>query len=335
MANDGILLESGTDEVEILEFVLGGQGFGVNVMKIQAIEQYDPKRVTRLPVQNGAIAGMFLFRNHTIPLIDLSAELGIQTGVSSGDHEQDVLENGQDGRVVLVTQFNSLTNAFLVDGVRRIHRVMWEKVSPLSSMLAGYAKEFTGSVWIEDREVLIVDMEKISGDYFPADEMLDLGGPEGEHLKHPRQDDRPNVRILLAEDSSTVRQMILGVLEKGGYTNVTVFENGKEAYDALEKIKTDAQQGGPSVTDAVNLVITDIEMPKMDGLTLCHHIKHRLAMNDVRVVMYSSLMKEQMASKCNDVKADAYITKPQCVRLVQMLDALCIEGRDVGSIDEL
>jgi two-component system chemotaxis response regulator CheV len=315
---EGILLESGTDEVEILEFTLQGQGFGVNVMKIQAIEQYDPKRVTTLPTQNPAVAGMFMFRDHTIPMIDLGEELQVDT-LSSGEPQA---QGEEQKRIVLVTQFNRMTNAFLVDGVRRIHRVNWSDINPLSPMLVEHSSEFTGSVDIDGREILIVDMEKISGDYFSTEELLDL---REEHFEHPKQDKRPQTKIFLVEDSQTTRSLITGVLERGEYTDVEIFENGKDAHDEITRLKARAADEGKSITDYVNLVITDIEMPQMDGLTLCHHIKFALGLEELPVILYSSLMKEQMTSKCEDCKADAYITKPQCGKLVHMVDRICLD----------
>ncbi len=317
---EGILLESGTDEVEILEFVIQGQGFGVNVMKIQAIEQYDARRVTKLPTQNAAVAGMFMFRDHTIPMIDLGQEL--QVDALGGSDEEVDPESNEQKRIVLVTQFNRMTNAFLVDGVRRIHRVNWSDINPLSPMIAEHSSEFTGSVDIDGREILIVDMEKISGDYFPTEDLLDL---REEHFEHPQQDKRPETKIFLVEDSTTTRNLITGVLQRGEYTNVEIFENGKDAHDEITRLKKQADEKGRPITDYVNLVITDIEMPQMDGLTLCHHIKFALGLEDLPVIMYSSLMKEQMTSKCEDCKADAYITKPQCGKLVHMVDRICLD----------
>lgn len=321
-AKDGILLESGTDEVEILEFVLGNQGFGVNVLKIQAIEQYDPERVTELPLGNPSIAGMFLFRNRTIPLIDLGVELGMRSPWAM-EEPQEGADVEPEKRIVLITQFNRMTNAFLVDGVRRIHRVMWEDICPLSPVLTEHSSEFTGSLSIEDHEVLIVDMEKISGDFFESKDLLDLG--DGEVLHHPREQERPSIKIMMVEDSSTTRAFISGVLEKGNYTNLLVFDNGREAHKAIEKMKADADEQGKDITEFVNLVITDIEMPQMDGLTLCHHIKFALGLEDLPVILYSSLLKDRMTQRAKDVKATAYITKPQCVKLVEMVDCLCID----------
>ncbi len=322
----GILLESGTDELEVLEFILRGNVFGVNVLKIQSIEQFDESKLTKLPSGTPANPGVFFFRNNTIPLIDLSEELGLQAGpVKKTDSD-----SAQEKRnaVVLVTQFNSMMIAFLVDSASRIHRVRWGEISPMADIFdQGGGCAFTGSVNIEDHETLIVDMESISEKYFPAQGLLDL---VHEEFVHSSQHERPDIKIMLVEDSKIVRRVICDVLAKGNYTNVKTFDNGKLAYDALVEIIETATASGDPISKFVDIVITDIEMPQMDGLTLCHHIKFRHKLTDLPVVLYSSLRRDQMLNKCKDVKADAYIPKPDCVRLVKMVDSICLDKKLTG-----
>ena len=194
-------------------------------------------------------------------------------------------------------------------------------------MIKGGACAFTGSVNIEDHETLIVDMESISEKYFPAQGLLDL---KHEKFSHSLQHERPNIKIMLVEDSKTVRRVICNVLARGDYTNIMTFDNGKLAYDALQEFIETARAAGESITKFVDIVITDIEMPQMDGLTLCHHIKFRHNQADLPVVLYSSLRRDQMLNKCKDVKADAYIPKPDCVRLVKMVDSICLDKKITG-----
>lgn len=326
MTTDAILLESGTDELEVLEFMLSGNIFGVNVLKIQSIEQYDQSKLTTIPASTPAYPGVFLFRDKTIPLIDLNEELNLRPVPADGAGGE--LGRTQKKSVVLVTQFNSIMIAFLVDTASRIHRILWRDIKPMSEIFdQGGPCAFTGSVNIEDHETLIIDMESICEKYFPAQGLLDLSSEE---FSHAKQDERPNVKIMLVEDSKTVRQVIVGVLAKGNYTSVTTFDNGKIAYDALCGIMKAADAAGERISKYVDLVITDIEMPQMDGLTLCHHIKFRHNHSDLPVVLYSSLRRDQMLNKCKDVKADAYIPKPDCVRLVKMVDSICLDKQLTG-----
>ena len=324
MANEGILLESGTDEVEILEFILNGQLFGVNVLKIQSIEEYDEAKVTELPETPPAFSGTFLFRDHTIPLIDLNVELGLDRE-AVGDAS---LSGHQNKRVVLVTQYNSMMAAFLVDGVQNIKRVFWKDIKPMNSIfITGERSAFTGTVHIDSHETLIIDMENISDKYFPAQALLDVST---EIFSHPLQDQRPHIKIIFVEDSVTVQKIICDVLNRGGYTDVTTFNNGQLAYTEICKIMETADAEDEDITQYINLIITDIEMPQMDGLTLCHHIKHRHGKLNLPIILYSSLRRDQMLNKCKDVKADAYIPKPDCVRLVAMVDSICLDKKITG-----
>ncbi len=355
MAKEGILLESGTNEVEILEFVLGGQSFGVNVLKIQAIEQFDPARVTQIQLAHPAVAGTLLFRENCITLVDLgtvmSQEEDLPPAPTGGiDHAvqsvtTDELLQGTpdpvnredvgfglaaDGKekaqadLVLVMEFNDLKTAFLVDGVNRIHRVSWESISPLSAFLSSEDSKFTGSLQIEGREVLLVDMEKVVTEILP-------GGMDAHRVPeahgHPLAEARSRVPIFLAEDSSVIAAKVKAELTRGNYGDVRSFPNGKACFDEIVRLTNKAEAEGRPVSDFLGALISDIEMPMMDGLALCRNIKENLGLKDLPVIMFSSLINEQIARKCVDVGADDYISKPQFIRLVELLDTHCLGAR--------
>lgn len=334
MANEGILLESGTNEVEILEFSLNGQNFGVNVLKIQAIEQHDPERVTHIQLSHPSIVGTLLFRETCITLVDLCLEMendppatdpvdeAIDAVIESQPEESAGTVDDDVKNLVLVMEFNDMKTAFLVDGVNRIHRVSWESINPLSAFLNTSDSKFTGSLKIEDREILIVDMEKIVTEILPSKgQEFAVSADES----HPNFAARPTKKIFLAEDSALIREKVTKELANGNYTNVKTFANGKECYDEMAKIVAQASAEGVPVTDYVDTLISDIEMPAMDGLALCKSIKDNPATRDVPVIMFSSLINEQIARKCEDVKANSYITKPQFAELVVLLDKYTME----------
>jgi two-component system chemotaxis response regulator CheV len=272
------------------------------------------------------VAGTLLFRNRSIPLLDLSAVLGVESAWSTLGECPDI-EVSRSGsstgqkRVVLVTEFNGLTSAMLVDGVDRIHRVSWDAIKPLSSAIADCATEFTGSVDIDGHEVLVLDMEKIIADVLPGARIADLSAARSQSVRHA---DRAQVGIVLAEDSKMIRERIAKVLTAGGYTNLKSFENGRQAFDAIKELKTRAEQEGADVSRYISLVITDIEMPQINGLTLCRSLKQGLGMEHVPVLMFSSLTSETMKDECRAVGADGCITKPDIDRLVERIDALCL-----------
>ncbi len=339
MANDGILLESGTNEVEILEFELNGQTFGVNVLKIQAIEQYDPERVTHIQLSHPSIVGTLLFRETCITLVDLGLEMdpveqdtvdaeAVEEAVDAVVEPIAESEQSDAPRLVLVMEFNNLKTAFLVHGVNRIHRVSWESISPLSAFLSKADSKFTGSMKIADREILIVDMEMIVTEILPR--------AQHEHAvvvdeTAPHFAARAGKTIFLAEDSAVIRQKVTQELARANYTDVQTFANGKECHDELARLDQQATTEGRTITDFVDVLISDIEMPAMDGLALCKSIKTNQNLKILPVIMFSSLINEQIAHKCDDVEADAYISKPQFTELVQLLDQHSVAQETVGT----
>ncbi len=342
MANNGILLESGTNEVEILEFVLNGQPFGVNVLKIQAIEQYDPTRVTQIQLSHPSVVGTLLFRESCITLVDLSAEMeddipagetdindAIDTVVSpelmaSATTDDNVTHGQSDptgNKLTLVMEFNNMKTAFLVDGVNRIHRLSWESIKPLSPFLSSTDSKFTGSMQIEEREILIVDMEKVVTEILPkGHDAFSVTAGSG-----PVYEERANAIIFLAEDSAIIRDKVREELARANYTNLRTFPNGVECYKAMQGIKEKSQVEGKPISEFVGGLISDIEMPQMDGLALCKNIKENLNIKEIPVIMFSSLINEQIARKCEDVGSDAYITKPQFRELVDLLDQMVLK----------
>lgn len=303
-----ILLESGTNEVEILEFFIGGQSYGINVSKILQIVTYDEEHFTETPESPESMPGVLLWRGETIPFIDLYKALSIS-------RRQEV-----ERPIVLVTEFNNLTCCFLIDGVNRIHRISWDKIDSMDPFLDQFSARVTGSVHVDDKDVLLVDFEYLVAELFPSTK---LG--YGDAIEMP-SDVAPDMRagkpILLAEDSPFIRHSILDLLKQAGYTDVQEFENGQLALEQLEKLRARSLDEGRDIAELVSLVISDIEMPRLDGLTLCKRLKDDSVYSNTPVIIFSSLINEQMAVKCQEVGADAHITKPQMGKLVQTLDLL-------------
>lgn len=307
MATD-ILLESGTNEVEILEFYLGEDSYGINVAKVMQILPYDPSLVTEIPDTVSCMLGMFLWRGTTIPFFDLGRALHWK-----GKYRD-------DRPIVLVTEFNGITNAFLTDGINRIHRISWEQIQPVNEFLGRYSARITGSVNIQGREILIVDFEHIIAEMFPKTK---VGYHDEKLLSAPPLPTRGEVKIILAEDSHLIRDTIQNILTKVGYTHLVTYENGEDAYREILRRKARVDAGEGRIEDFLNLVITDIEMPKLDGLTLCKRIKKEMGL-PIPVFIFSSLINEQMKYKCEDVGADATITKPEIGNLVGLVDRHCL-----------
>ena len=311
-----ILLETGTNEMEIIEFYLGTQSFGINVHKLKEIITFDQDALTVIPGSGDGMLGTLLLRGNTIPLIDLKSHIS---------QKEDDLE-GDVRRVVLVCEFNDRVNGFKIDGVNQIHRVSWEDVQPMASFIDQYRPRFTGSVNIDGREILIVDLEHIVAE-FDSEASLDYeAGLHAAEMQEKMPHTRERMKLMLAEDSALIRNGIEKVLRGSNYSDLQLFVDGQQCYNQILEIRQKVVDGEP-LSGMLNLLISDIEMPQMDGLTLCKKIKDDPLLCDVKVVMFSSLINEQMAAKCDQVGADGYATKPQIPYLVEMMDKfLGIDG---------
>ena len=291
-----ILLENGTNELEVLEFELDGNAYGINVAKIKEIIPY--QKVTPVPNSHPSIEGIFMPRDTMITAIDLKNCL--QRGVS------------EEGGLFIITNFNMLDIAFHVDAVKGIHRISWEQIiKPGATVSTSEDSISTGIVKLDNRLVIILDFEKIVSDINPEtglkiSEIDDMG---------VRQ--RSNVPILIAEDSVLLNKLIVDSLKKAGYDNLIHTQNGQEAYDVIQACNADG-----TLKDHVQCVITDIEMPLMDGHRLTKLIKSDDETKDIPVVIFSSLVNDEMKRKGEALGADAQLSKPEIANLVRIIDDL-------------
>ena len=291
-----ILLENGTNELEVLEFELDGNAYGINVAKIKEIIPY--QKVTPVPNSHPSIEGIFMPRDTMITAIDLKNCL--QRGVS------------EEGGLFIITNFNMLDIAFHVDAVKGIHRISWEQIiKPGATVSTSEDSISTGIVKLDNRLVIILDFEKIVSDINP-ETGLKVSEIEGLGVRQ-----RSNVPILIAEDSVLLNKLIVDSLKKAGYDNLIHTQNGQEAYDVIQTCKADG-----TLKDHVQCVITDIEMPLMDGHRLTKLIKSDDATKDIPVVIFSSLVNEEMKKKGEALGADAQLSKPEIANLVRIIDDL-------------
>ena len=299
-----ILLESGTNELEILEFKVGDNHYGINVAKIREILLYQP--VTPLPNTHPCIEGIFMPRDTMISVIKLRKCLNIK-------------EQPENDGLFIITNFNKLNTAFHVDEVLGIHRVSWEDIiKPDATINADDTAVSTGVIKLDDKLVVILDFEKIVSDINPET------GLKVSDLENISERDRSNSPILIAEDSALLSKLICECLRKAGYTNLNVNMNGQEAWDTLCKMK---EQG--TVLDDVHCIITDIEMPLMDGHRLTKLVKEDETMKKIPLIIFSSLINEEIRIKGETLGADAQLTKPEIGKLVAAIDEL-IEKYEAG-----
>lgn len=296
-----ILLENGTNELEVLEFKLDGNAYGINVAKIKEIINY--MEVTPVPNAHPSIEGIFMPRDTMITAIDLKNCL--QRGVS------------EPGGLFIVTNFNKLDIAFHVDSVVGIHRVSWrEIIKPGSTVSTSEDGVSTGIIKFEDRLIIILDFEKIVTDINP-ETGLKLADIEELGERH-----RIDVPILIAEDSPLLNKLIVDSLHKAGYVNLIHTENGQQAYDVIQECRKEG-----TLKEHVQCIITDIEMPIMDGHRLTKLVKSNDETKDIPIVIFSSLVNEDMKRKGEALGANAQLSKPEIGNLVRVVDELVLNNK--------
>lgn len=292
-----ILLESGTNELEVLEFTLGKNHYGINVAKIREILTYQP--ITPVPNAHPCVEGIFMPRDTMITVVNLKKCLGMP-------------ETGDNEGLFIITNFNKLNIAFHVDTVVGINRVSWESIiKPDSTINTEENSASTGVIKMEDKLIIILDFEKIVTDISPE---TGLKISDVEAMTERVRCESP---ILIVEDSPLLSRLITDCLKKAGYTNLIITMNGQEAWDKLREYRT-----AGNVRENVHCIITDIEMPLMDGHRLTKLVKTDDIMKKIPLIIFSSLVNEEMRRKGEQLGADAQLTKPEIGHLVEAIDRL-------------
>lgn len=301
-----ILLDAGTNELEVLVFRLGDRGFGVNVAKVREVIQ--PPEIIEVPNRHPSVMGLITLRDSTLTLIDLRSHLVIS--------EANDLD--EKSRTVIVTDFNGIRIAFLVDKVERIHRINWNDVLPIPDMSFGAQQEIstmgctTGSIDLDSRLVLMLDFESISDSILSQDKL------HVESVENTDGVDRASKRVIFVEDSPFMRNQIQKILKNSGYEKLEVYTDGLAAWEAIER-------EGKAPIDAI---VSDIEMPRMDGLHLTKLIKESPRHKHIPVVLFSSLISEDNANKGVQVGANVQIPKPELPEMVRLVDRI-VSGQSV------
>lgn len=304
------------NELEIIEFIIdekmpdGGTYSGryaINVAKVLEIIRMPP--VTAMPgTQDPSLLGTFNLRGKVLPILNLAAWLGKEMSITPTDK-------------VLVTEFSGVKSAFLVSSVVSIHRLAWDRIEPPNKYVQAFSRDsITGILRIDEKVLFILDMEKILAS---LDSSLDMSHmqPDGK-VQMPEQ-----VRLLLADDSSSLRKIVKTYLEKSGY-QVTTASNGREAWEYLSKLAQDQSNqgvGGKELSEIVDLVISDIEMPEMDGHALTSKIRENPALHGLPVVLFSSLITDALRAKGIKVGADRQISKPDLAGLDKIVKEIMDE----------
>ena len=305
MGKDGILLETGTNEIEIMEFTIDDNLFGINVAKVREIMM--SAEVKPMPHVHPAVEGIFKPRDIVITVVDLPKYL----------NNRECEKKPSD--LFIVTNFNQMFVAFRVQKVVGISRISWQDIQKPDNTISGGADGVTtGIAQCGEDLVSILDFERIVAEIAPET------GIQMSEVEALGKRDRNENPIWVAEDSILLTQMIRNSLVRAGYENVSMFSNGAELWDALEQL-----EGEPNLEDHVALIITDLEMPQMDGHRLTKLIKSSENFRHIPVVIFSSLITEEMRRKGKEVGADEQLSKPEIVHLIGILDTL-LEKRGIA-----
>ena len=294
----GILLESGTNEMEIMEFTIEGNLYGINVAKVREIMMSAP--VHAMPHSHPAVEGIFKPRDLVITVVDLPTYLA----------RHDVPKGEKD--LFIVTNFNKMYIAFRVHTVVGISRISWKDIQkPDNTVSGGPDGVATGIAQCGDDLVTILDFERIVAEIAPE---TTIQMSEVDALGKRSRSIQP---IWVAEDSILLSRMIQEALSKAGYTNLRMFPNGAELWEAAQEWK-----GAEDQAEHVALIITDLEMPQMDGHRLTKLLKSTDGLKDIPVIIFSSLITEEMYIKGKQLGADEQLSKPEIGHLIGVIDHL-------------
>ncbi len=294
-------MDSGTNELEIVKFEVGVNTFGINVMKVREIIQ--SVDVTSVPQSHKDVEGMIKLRGEILPVISLYTFFGVDA------------EGAKDDKYI-VTEFNKRKIVFHVGSVSQIHRVSWEAIEKPTSLNQGMERHLTGIIKLEDTMIFLPDYEKIIYDIESA------SGVETYHVHQEGFDERrAGKKLIIVEDSPLLMRLLTDELTEAGYSEIVTFENGKEAYDYVVEL-TD---NGANLSDHIDMIISDIEMPKMDGHRLTKLLKDNPQSSDVPIMIFSSLITDDLRHRGEVVGADEQISKPEISELIKKVDTYVIE----------
>jgi two-component system, chemotaxis family, chemotaxis protein CheV len=296
--NTGILLEAGTNEVEILVFRVGNEICGVNVAKVREARKLD--RAVFLPRFPDAIEGVVCVRDAVVPAVDLCKYLW-------GTREN--IDPSQERNLLL--EFNERMVAFRVQSIDRVYRVSWKDIIPMPQC-SSKDVPITGLVLLEGKIVTLLDFESIGA-------KMGVSGSVECHLKKSADTDVEvkNLPLVFADDSPLIRRMMREALVRSGYKNIRFFSDGQEAWDYLANLA--GNKTPEDIRQSVAGIITDIEMPRMDGFRLTKCIRENAVLKDLPVILFSSLVSKDNEKKGIQVGATAQISKPRWEELAESL----------------
>ncbi len=296
----GILLESGTNEVEFLHFKVCGHNYGINVAKVRQMVLLSEQKITKLPDAPPSVAGVIYFREKPASVIDLKQFLNVEGQ-----------EVPYEKKLLMCTEFNLCVAGFIVDEVVGIQRCSWKDFEPLQNSFFGESTvNVVGTITIDKNIILILDVESLLATIVPSVSVDQYVGKMTKDESIPRE----KVSIVYCEDSSIVQKVLLKTLKEAGFENFHLFPTGQEGLEFLKD---------PS-HPPVDIILSDIEMPKMDGMTFCREVRGIPALEKTPFIFFSSMVSPEMHKKCKSVGGNAAFSKPEVNKIVSAIDKFIV-----------
>lgn len=295
---------AGTNKLEILLFSLGQddrtgrkETFGINVFKVREVMRTPP--ITAAPEMPASVKGMVSLRGALVPVVDLAEYVGMASTTPRD--------------IMIVTEYNGHTQGFLVESVDTILRLDWAQMRvPPEMLTAKMGGLVTAVTELEDnRLVMLLDVEKVLAETTNIDDSLQFVSIKPLDTEHDGM-------VVFADDSSVARSQIQRTLDALGVKYISAV-NGRAAWDELRKLAAYAESIGKRPKDLIYLVLTDVEMPEMDGYILTKTIKTDPAFSGIPVLMHSSLSSSSNQQLGRSVGVDEYVSKFEAQRLAETL----------------
>lgn len=289
------LLESGNGELEIIEFIVSGIHYAINIVKVKEVIEIKESAITKVPENKLEMGGVIVCRDEILPLVDLKYVL--------------TRRKDEVGNRGIVCEFNKVKVVFNIDEIVAVKRIKWSDIIKPDNISESQLS--IGNILEDEKVIIMLDFEKIVTDINPKT------GISEERLVNVEYKDRSDIKLVLADDSPLIRRLLKDTLIKAGFTSLNIFNDGKEALDYLQTLKN---AKGDDFKAYASLLITDIEMPQMDGLTLTRNVKEDPILKTLPVIIFSSLITDDLRHKGEIVGANAQLSKPEIENLIHVID---------------
>lgn len=300
--------DSGTREVhnpdvELIEIYINGLSYGINIAKVLRVIAQSECKITPMANSHECLAGLTHIDDNPVPVIDLSRLLAGKP-----------IELEQERRLLLVLEFNKRISAYLIDGVNKIHRTAASNYKQTQATGGSKSNYVNGTVRMDDHVIQFLDIEQLLCELLPDEREDNYEFSRDKSL----MENRSLCEIVLVEDSPLIRKRTFKGLQAAGFKKIQLLECGLQALNHMKTLR----DSDPEAFERT-VLITDVEMPEMDGITLCRTLKESFDKSvRLSVIVYSSLINALMRRRCEQAKADAIVGKPDINGLVEQIDAL-------------